>query len=633
MEFKYAEALKAPAEAESTDFTYANALKAQPASSTPNASTATSQTDAPAEGLWDKITGSQRETEETKGLPSFISAIGPSATSPEKARKGDLQSFPSISWGASSSMEEFLKDYAGNNEGTTWEKDNKGNTIVTLPDGRKSVLNPSGLDKTDIAFFGKEALKYLPASRVAGWGSQGGKLLARAGAQMLGAGVTSATSEALSEDFEPKEVAVETALAGGGELIPYVFRGAKNLKVAFTGLKKQDKKLADTIATMAESGVFKGAEEAVPKAAREAAVQVEGQKVKAMRDAAAPFYKRAYEDNPTVDFKSVQGAFREAKRPFGDKSPAQKVFKEWQDQLAASKNFEQLASTYRTIRDSVKYRKFGEVGGAEGQLIEQGGKIVKELRKALSEASPEFAKANRIYAGQAPAIESMKGQYIGRIARMTDDQLDTLAKDVFSKNKDTAKKALDLLDLQSPNMSRDLRAIEFKRRLESVSESLLEETPVEGIWKKLFKSDGMRSDALYQSMSAEERHIMSKMEMLTRKAAEARKNTKTRVLTGTSMTNRGDGVSIASLLVSPITVAKVSKARITSEQAQREIIALAETLTNPEVLKRPEIKKFLGLNLYKADELQEASRIIIQLSDEIASSLSEEQDPQTQETQ
>tara|TARA_R110002167_G_C12705404_1_gene654361 strand:+ start:13499 stop:15415 length:1917 start_codon:yes stop_codon:yes gene_type:complete len=574
------------------------------------------------ESLWDKFTGSKRETEETRNLPRLGQVpIGRSMLSNPKAELDRAVKFIT-----SSSDQERLDTMMRLVPDGSYREDSKKNIIFTFPDGREAVVNKPGFDTTDALSLGKEISKYLPASRAAKAATQGAKWATRTGAQMFGAGATSLANEALSENFEKGQVVTETLLGGAGELAPVVFRGSRRLINVFFGLKKQDKELANTIAKMAKSGVFAGAEESVPLAARKAALKYESSLVKEMQKKAAPFYKLADEKNPTVNFQGTQAAFKIARNRFSKKAPPQKVFNDWQKLIEGSENFEQLASTYRIIRDSVKSRKFGEVGGSEAQIQSEGKNIVKEIRKALNNASPDFEKANKIYSGITPEIEKIKGKYIGRIARMDDDQLDVLAKQVFKKDKKTVKKTFDLLDLQSPGMSADLRAIELKRRFQTMSAKSLDEIPVKGIWKKLFPNKpSMRLDPLYQSMPRSERIMMEKMEVLTRKAAEARQNVNTQLFTGTSMTERGGGLSFASVLVSPITGSKIIKARFAAESTQREIIALAEILTNPEVFKRPEIKKFLSLNLNGKKGLEEASRIIIQLSNEISESISQEQ--------
>ena len=572
------------------------------------------------ESMWDKFTGSKRETEETRNLPRLGQVpIGRSIFSNPKEEFDRAVKFIT-----SSSDQERLDTIKRLVPGGSYRKDDKNNTIFTFPDGREAVVNKPGFDTTDALSLGKEIFKYLPASRAAGAVTQGAKWATRTAAQMFGAGATSLANEASSENFDKGQVVTETLLGGAGELAPVVFRGSRRLINVFLGLKKQDKELANTIAKMAESGVFAGAEESVPLAAKEAALKYESSLVKEMQKKAAPFYKLADEKNPTVSFQGTQAAFKIARNRFSKNALPQKVFNDWQKLIEGSENFEQLASTYRIIRDSVKSRKFGEVGGSEAQIQSEGKNIVKEIRKALNNASPDFEKANKIYSGITPKIEKIKGKYIGRIARMDDDQLDVLAKQVFKKDKKTVKKTFDLLDLQSPGMSADLRAIELKRRFQTMSAKSLDEIPVKGIWKKLFP-DSMRLDPLYKSMPRSERIMMEKMEVLTRKAAEARQNVNTQLFTGTSMTERGGGLSFASVLVSPITGYKIINARFAAESTQREIIALAEILTNPEVFKRPEIKKFLSLNLNGKKGLEEASRIIIQLSNEISESISQEQ--------
>jgi len=76
--------------------------------------------------------------------------------------------------------------------GVTFDRDEHGNTVVNLPDGRQAFLNAPGLSLQDFADLGSEVVKFLPAAKLAGVG-QG--VLSRAALAGAGAGATSVAED------------------------------------------------------------------------------------------------------------------------------------------------------------------------------------------------------------------------------------------------------------------------------------------------------------------------------------------------------------------------------------------------------------------------------------------------------
>lgn len=204
--------------------------------------------------LTEALTGSRRQTEETRELPRLSSLnIGFGK---------DMQR--AIAFVTASSDKERVKMIKDIAPGTSARFDQKGNIIVKLPDGREGVLNKPGFTFTDVLKFGTEAAKFTPATRAAGGLAAGLKLGAKGKVltQMIGAGLTSSVNEVVSAavggDFQPMEIAIETFLAGGGEAVGEALSAFKKSRATRPGTPGAES--ADLIASGREAGAETGIE-------------------------------------------------------------------------------------------------------------------------------------------------------------------------------------------------------------------------------------------------------------------------------------------------------------------------------------------------------------------------------------
>lgn len=110
--------------------------------------------------------------------------------------------------------------------------------VATDESGREFVVNAPGMSRQDLLSISSQIAQYLPAGRIAGGMSTLGKKII-AGA--IGAGVTSAGQEALQTtvggEFDGQDVAINTILGGGAELLIPVL-GAAYRKISPAAKKK-----------------------------------------------------------------------------------------------------------------------------------------------------------------------------------------------------------------------------------------------------------------------------------------------------------------------------------------------------------------------------------------------------------
>ncbi|EHG3344781.1 injection protein [Salmonella enterica subsp. enterica serovar Hvittingfoss] len=152
----------------------------------------------------DAVTGESRMTPEMERLQNVGSAPELNTLSTDALRAGWGQLF-----GSDASQEKILQSIGGK-----IRKDEKGNSIVTLPSG-EYALNKPGLSPQDITSFLANALAFTPAGRAA---SVVGATL-KSGATDLA--LQGATQIAGGEDVNPVQTAISAGLGG-------VLKGVEN---------------------------------------------------------------------------------------------------------------------------------------------------------------------------------------------------------------------------------------------------------------------------------------------------------------------------------------------------------------------------------------------------------------------
>ncbi|EAX9172369.1 injection protein [Salmonella enterica subsp. enterica serovar Newport] len=152
----------------------------------------------------DAVTGERRMTPEMERLQNVGSAPELNSLSTDALRAGWGQLF-----GSDASQEKILQSIGGK-----IRKDEKGNSIVTLPSG-EYALNKPGLSPQDITSFLANALAFTPAGRAA---SVVGATL-KSGATDLA--LQGATQIAGGEDVNPVQTAISAGLGG-------VLKGVEN---------------------------------------------------------------------------------------------------------------------------------------------------------------------------------------------------------------------------------------------------------------------------------------------------------------------------------------------------------------------------------------------------------------------
>ncbi|WP_394854001.1 injection protein [Chimaeribacter arupi] len=148
-------------------------------------------------GIRDAVTGESRMTPEVENLQSIGSAPEMNNMSTDALKAGWAQLF-----GSDASQESILTSM-----GASLRKDEKGNTIVSLPSG-EYALNKPGISPQDVTSFFANALAFTPAGRAP---SVLGAVLKSGGTDLALQGVTQAAG---GEKVDPIQVATASLLGG-----------------------------------------------------------------------------------------------------------------------------------------------------------------------------------------------------------------------------------------------------------------------------------------------------------------------------------------------------------------------------------------------------------------------------------
>lgn len=561
------------------------------------------------------------------------------------------------------SDEEIAKEYLRLG-GQKIRRDKDGTILIQFDNGQWGKLNPKGIDTYDIGRLGAMVMQFLPASGAASKASAGRGLAARIAAQGAGAGTTALVSEKIQPEFDQEQVPIEAALAAAPEAIiagakpvakatasaaKKLISGGKTAAVAFTALKKTEEEVANNILKWANKAEQQGGINFLSKRARSTADEYI-KAVKAYADKQAePFFKEAESIAGDTRFDVsdiIAGIDQELKRqPKGGVGPIADRLKQAKKFLSGGSEkkilfnektgileektvelqptFAQLKSA-KEILDDIAFEKIGEKG-----LGPNTARRVKSVSKAIRD---KLIKATEKEAGDPTSSPYKKGlewssaghsakkrlqeDLIGNIAFAKEANVDDLASTVFRKSPTTAKRALVVLDSQRAGTSDTLRMMEMHARLQRASERNMQE-----FLKVMFpKKKG--GDALVQTMGGRQRRILSKMESLMKEYVEKRGKTDLRILEGTNVSpHGGTGIGVSRLIVNPVNWVRWFTGRVSGASKIRQLQALSEVMTNPEVAKTKEMRKFMNLDFRVEDDFIEGMRIISLLTDEIAAGI------------
>ena len=521
---------------------------------------------------------------------------------------------------------------------------------IQFDNGEWGVLNPEGIDRYDIGRFGAEILKYVPAAMASGGSSLG---------MAIGSGLTSIVNEKLSPEFDAEQPAIEAALSVAPDaaigLAKNKFTAAaadkfikagKASAIAFTALKKTEEKVANKILSWTSDVEAKGGIEFVSRQAQDSADEY----IKAVKQyadtKAAPFFQEAekiagdqrfdvsdlirsidedIKQQPGKGVGPIANRLKEAKKFLSGGSekkvvfnPKTKLFEEKTVQL--SPTFAQLKSA-KQILDDISFEKISEggIGPNTARMVKGINRSIREKLIKATETEAGNPSSSPYYQGLAlssaghSAKKRLTEDLIGNIAFSKEVKVDDVASTVFSRSPVTAKRALVALESQKKGISDTLRMIEMKSRIQKAANMNMQD-----FLRVMFpKKKG--GDALIQTMEPNQKRIMGKIEQLMKEYGDKRGNIDLRLIEGSNVGALGDsGLAISRPITNPINWYRSIEGRLSGTAKLNQMLALSEILTNPEIAKTKEMRKFMNLNLRNKEQFIEGMRIISLLTDEIA---------------
>ena len=115
------------------------------------------------------------------------------------------------------------------------------------------------------------------------------------------------------------------------------------------------------------------------------------------------------------------------------------------------------------------------------QLLRPLMRIKERLTDAMGNASPDYAKAERIFAENSPQVDEIIQSVIGRAAAKEGDKIPLIARDIFAsgtQNPSTIKKSKAIIEGVDPVAWKNIVRAEIENRLGAITEQIAETGPL-----------------------------------------------------------------------------------------------------------------------------------------------------------
>ena len=421
-----------------------------------------------------------------------------------------------------------------NIEGLTQRKDTKGNIIVKFPNGNEAFINKAGASVTDFRNLAAEAVQFFPASKLAGLGKTFLQKigLGAAGAGLVQTAKEGVQSQ-IGGEFDISKIAEEAALGVIGEGIPAGFkaiqksRQAKQLgsevdaiaetagsikqaeeatkatgveffpaqktltpsaleetsfiatlapaqKESVAKLKNQNKQIGEAVEnflkSIAKSDVVQTGAERF-RIAAEKAIEI---KRRFRAETASPIYKQAFRRQRKgqlglIDTKGLETKLSKIADQFDPKGQIAQNMKKALAKLENAKgNLQKLHLAKIEIDQTINAFGLDAVGNTTKRFLTD---IKKDLTNELTKQSPSYRAAKSEFERLSPPITEIEGSILGKIAKIDDTQLKSVARKIFDPeqlNVAEVVKIKKIINSVDPEAFDQLLRVELERRLGSI---------------------------------------------------------------------------------------------------------------------------------------------------------------------
>lgn len=496
----------------------------------------------------DVVTGQLRTTPETAQLGEIgAQLVTPEYFTPEELLQPGEQVAPRLTTGdylkdlkltaglLFSSSEEAKKDiFKEAFPDAKITKDRAGTTILTLPDGKKAVLNKPGMSfqdtlsaLTDVAtFYGPGKLAKIathPLLRI-GTGAVAGAATEAAlekGTQFLGS----------RQPVSPINVAMAGLTEGVGEVGGAFLRAIKGKKALKEIGQTAQTDIAKFLDTLAPERQVAGAAQRGRTAAQ---MVIEAQK-ELRAESASPFYKEAFKNKTLYSPRQTKNLVMEKLEDTAQGSPLDNSLKRITRFLTSKKNGARIS---RGLNIKQMHEVKRTIGGMIGRAFKKGDEPLAqdllEVKNTLIDEirgfSPNYDQARRRFAAASPNVEAMEKSIIGRVARLEDPQLKQVTSILFDPAevgtaipviKET-RKAIQKVD---PGAWNDVVRLELEKRLSGASQTIrdIERPTGTNISAKLYQSlfgAKKKKDILYAALDTEQKKNLRYFEEGLKRSAQ-----------------------------------------------------------------------------------------------------------------
>jgi len=486
--------------------------------------------------LGELIFGTQRETTATRTLPEIGSVETGALGSDLRIAAGLL---------AAVDPDDQKEIIAATMPGTEFSKDEKGNDIVTFPDGQQAILNKPGISFQDATQMTAQALSFIPAANIS---SLGKNLLTKVGLAGTAGAATSIGLDVVAEQLGAEEVVsperaaiaggIEAAFPVGGRIAGGLRRAAakqpfdiaaETAKVAERGLeagervgieltgpqttelasalekqnfiaqlpagakKAQDflnrqtqqaaKAVDDFMNLIAPSEVVETGAARFRGASKEA---LEAKKV-IRAERTSPLYEQAFEDIVKIDIAPIKEVIDLALADLPKSGEIFKTLSKVKGLLKEADNLKKLHNVKLEIDQMIS--KFGE-GSLGNTTKREVLKIKNALLKQMDEGSDLYRQARETFERESPAVTLLEDSIIGKVAAIDDTQLKSIARRIFDPaetNLAIIRNAKKVIDETDPGAWNDLLRVEIERRAGSVAADAV--NPPKALRKAIFGNE------------------------------------------------------------------------------------------------------------------------------------------------
>lgn len=531
------------------------------------------------------ITGRERETEATRTLPEFreteeIQAFAPRGIGSQlKLTAGLLSSF------SPQAQIDVIKE---NIPEARFEQDEKGNIIVDI-EGKRSILNKPGFSGQDAVQALTNILSFIPAAKLTNLGTSTLARLGLGGSGAAATEQATQEISRLAgseQERRPMETALAGAIGAGAELVGPARQALRERRLArqleragegitdvtenimtarkasegvkeFTGvdvplykpqqtlipselkmqrllpqldassqkamkeLNRQNKSVADAVSKAIDKIT---PEEVVgaPEKFRTAAQKSVDARKAIRKERTSPLYNEAFKDTSPIDIVSVKDLLKEKISEAPKGSDLEKVMNKISGFLEGDQRLSKLQKTKLQIDDMIS--KFGE--GSLGNSTKREVVEVKDaLLDAMDTASPKYREARRAFAAESPAVTELEESIIGKVSKLDDIQVESLANKIFdpklrTKTVRDAKRVIDSVDPSAWNDILKFKMLDNMSKIKPTASDGIENTASK-IRRSLFGNEAQKR-SLMAGMNPEQRRNFQYLDEVLDRASRGR---------------------------------------------------------------------------------------------------------------